>query len=323
MSFNDYSEALHDCIYGGPIPEDALQACLAQAGLGFPVQTTVVPDTNTAARLDCWDFRPGDGLIYRTAARKGALGKDWREARDAVEWQRSLQLRILELRRRALATAQPVNAEDEARLRQLALHHCQALLPDWREAVDYWADAVIQRTQKKIHDAHRACLAFLLEAAEPLPTIGFAGSRYHHAMQQLLASFTAEGIRHWLLQGLEIVGEQLAGDRGRLDTSMRRALCYIEQRLAEPLSLDAVAVAVGMSPAAFSRKFKASLGQTFTSYVQALRLEQAIPMLLHSDRSVLDVALDAGFGSVEQFHRVFKAQLGLTPLAYRKGRMGK
>lgn len=322
MAFNDPNKQLHDCIYGGPIPTEQLLARLNDAGIQFPLMTTVLREGTEKPNWNSWDFKPGDGWIYRTMSLRAGLDHTWRRAQTPKEWQRSLQARLIELRRSPQSHNAPQpSPELEAHSRQLALFQFTHSQPNWREAVAYWQSAVVLRTRAKIHDAHRALLAFLLDAAAPLPSIGEVGHRFHTTMQQLLATYTVDGLIHLQMQGLEIVQEKLVQHNQRLDTKMQQALKYIHLNLSNSFTLDDVANAIQMTPAAFSRKFKTAIGQTYTNYLQSIRIEQALPLLLRSDRSILEVAQEAGFGSVEQFHRVFKARLGVTPLNYRLGKI--
>jgi len=312
-------DPIHDAIYGGPLPEAALRDAMKRRQLDWPVRVCVAPD-HVAQLKARWVYQPGDGLAYLTDA--GASSRTgWRTARSPAEWQQALQQCILDLRRQALAGhMQEVSPHELEQLRRLALNHFRAEEDDLRAAVQCWADATLVRHTRKIHDAQRALLAFALEAGEPLETIGAVGHRHHHALEQLLGAYTGDGLRRWLLETLLIVHEQLGLQRSQPDETIRRALDFIEANLTRDFTLDDVAEAVAMTPAALSRKFKAALGGPFSTHVQSQRLERAIPLLLTTRRTVLDIALDCGFGSVEQFHRVFKQRLGTTPLAYRRGR---
>ena len=321
MSSNDKNSELHDCIYGGPLPVEQLVSRLAEAGIDFPVLTTVIRESDSEPNWESWDFRPGDGWVYRTLPYRPAMGETHRRAGSPREWQRSLQDRLIELRLAHVpGNAHLHDPQQEARARQLALFQFNHSLPNWRDALTCWEEAVLLRTQTKIHDTHRAYLGFLLEAATPLPTIGLAGHRFHNTMQQMLSTFTLDGLGECLRHGLEIVQEQLVQQNRRLDTTIRKALEYVHRNLTEPISINDLAESVGMTPAAFSRKFKIAMNQTFTVYLQSMRIERAIPLLLGTNRTVLEVALDSGFGSVEQFHRVFKSRFGVTPLNYRLGK---
>lgn len=318
--FMSSDDLIHDAIYGGPIPEEALSDAMEERQLKWPVRVCVAPDSAEKLRAR-WIYQPGDGLAYLTDS-GAAQRSGWRTARSPYEWRYALQQCILDLRRQAMSgRSTPVSQDELEQLRRLALTRFRAEASDWKEAVNCWADAVLLRHTLKIHDAQRAFLAFALEAGEPLETIGLVGHRHHHALQNLLAAFTGEVLKHWLLETCTIVQEQLNQQRREPDSTICRALDYIENHLTEDISLEDVAEHVGMTPAALSRKFKASLSRTFSQHMQSRRLERAIPLLLTTNRTVLDIALDCGFGSVEQFHRVFKQRLGSTPLAYRRGRV--
>ena len=74
----------------------------------------------------------------------------------------------------------------------------------------------------------------------------------------------------------------------------------------------------GKSHAHLCRVFQQWEHQSPVQYIAGLRLQYAENLLLHSDRSVLDIALDAGYGNLGHFYKSFKALFGCTPQAYRK-----
>jgi AraC family transcriptional regulator len=84
-----------------------------------------------------------------------------------------------------------------------------------------------------------------------------------------------------------------------------------------PVVLAAMARCAGWSSFHFHRSFKALLGETPKRYIERLRLARAAGQLLSTDRSVLEIALAAGFASPEVFIRAFRRQLGCTPSLYR------
>lgn len=72
------------------------------------------------------------------------------------------------------------------------------------------------------------------------------------------------------------------------------------------------------SPAHLSRVCRMYLGQTPTAYVNALRLNYAANLLAHTDRPVIDIALDAGFDNLSYFYRLFHAEYGQPPAQFRR-----
>src|SRR5262245_28331800 len=94
---------------------------------------------------------------------------------------------------------------------------------------------------------------------------------------------------------------------------------YIQEHLDEELPLDRLARVAHFSPFHFHRLFRALVGETVTEYVRRLRLESAAVALKNSDRTVLQVALDAGYGTHEAFTRAFRQMFGVAPTEFRAG----
>ncbi|GGH31095.1 helix-turn-helix domain-containing protein [Paenibacillus segetis] len=74
----------------------------------------------------------------------------------------------------------------------------------------------------------------------------------------------------------------------------------------------------GKSHAHLCRTFKEWEHQTPLQYLNRIKLQYAENLLLHSDRGILDIALEAGFGNLGHFYKSFKALFGRTPQAHRK-----
>ncbi len=87
---------------------------------------------------------------------------------------------------------------------------------------------------------------------------------------------------------------------------------------AGPLTLARLAQAAGMSPSRIERLFRKTLGVTPRQYADARRL-RAVKTRLRSGSSVTEALYDAGYGSPSRLYERAPAQLGMTPLAYRRG----
>lgn len=96
-----------------------------------------------------------------------------------------------------------------------------------------------------------------------------------------------------------------------------RALTYVTKHFKEDISLDTAATALGISRFEVSRLFPASINITFIKYVNFLRIAYAKELLETTSFSVLDIALECGYGTLRTFNRVFKEYVGTTPLQYR------
>ena len=99
-----------------------------------------------------------------------------------------------------------------------------------------------------------------------------------------------------------------------------KAVWYIETHFGSELSLDDVARAAGLSKFHLVRAFGTQSGLSVMRYVRARRLSEAAKNLAAGNTGILDVAIEASYGSHEAFTRAFKDQFGVTPDAIRKAR---
>jgi len=97
----------------------------------------------------------------------------------------------------------------------------------------------------------------------------------------------------------------------------QKALWFIESHLAEELTLDEIAGVAGISRFHMVRAFDAATGLSVMRYVRARRLSEAARALANGAPDILNVALDADYGSHEAFTRAFRDHFGVTPEAVR------
>ena len=96
-----------------------------------------------------------------------------------------------------------------------------------------------------------------------------------------------------------------------------RAKDLADSRFAEPLGVEDLASAAGLSPAHFSREFRAAFGESPHGYLLTRRLERAATLLLTTDRSVAEICFEVGLSGVGSFTTSFRRMYGRTPTAYR------
>lgn len=96
-----------------------------------------------------------------------------------------------------------------------------------------------------------------------------------------------------------------------------RARDAMDRSFAQPLDVPALARVALMSPAHFSRRFRATFGETPHRYLQRRRIERACAMLRDSDDTVTEIALAVGFDSLGTFSRTFSTLIGRSPTRFR------
>jgi len=103
---------------------------------------------------------------------------------------------------------------------------------------------------------------------------------------------------------------------------VNRAADYIAENLGEPINLDDMSRAAGMSKFHLHRVFKENVGTTLGRYLGEARLKAALHLLSGPETasmSTLDVALQVGFEDASAFSRSFQRRYGLTPSSLRQG----
>ncbi|MFF3716922.1 helix-turn-helix domain-containing protein [Streptomyces prasinus] len=99
---------------------------------------------------------------------------------------------------------------------------------------------------------------------------------------------------------------------------MLRARDVMDRDYARPMDVPALARVAHVSPAHFSRTFRATFGETPHRYLQRRRVERAMFLLRETGRSVTDIGFEVGFNSPGTFSRTFRDIVGRSPRAYRK-----
>ncbi|WP_230469873.1 AraC family transcriptional regulator [Lujinxingia vulgaris] len=101
-------------------------------------------------------------------------------------------------------------------------------------------------------------------------------------------------------------------------TRMASLQAYITEHLDEDLSPEVLAKVAMMSKHHFHRVFRGMFGESVAEHLRRLRLERAAIEVRRSERTLLRIALDAGYGSHEAFTRAFKSHFDLTPSQLRE-----
>ena len=99
---------------------------------------------------------------------------------------------------------------------------------------------------------------------------------------------------------------------------IRRALRYMGDHYSKPLTLDAVADAVSLSPNYLSLLFRKQLHCTFREQLCRIRVEESKSLLLNTEYSLADIALAMGFADQSYYCKSFKRIVGIPPGRFRQ-----
>ena len=95
-------------------------------------------------------------------------------------------------------------------------------------------------------------------------------------------------------------------------------LSRITNNLTEQLSAADLASDMGMTESKFSRFFRRATGNTFTDFVNQVRINRACQLLMESESQITNIGYEVGFNNIANFNRRFLDIKGMTPREYRR-----
>jgi AraC-like DNA-binding protein len=123
-------------------------------------------------------------------------------------------------------------------------------------------------------------------------------------------------------QLLSTVPMQASDDDDAL-ARINTAVDFIVQNLSKQFSMKELADHLNMSERMFTRFFRTATGNSFTDFVNRLRINRACQLLMETERYVTNICYDAGFNNVANFNRRFLAFKGMTPKQFRQQAAGR
>jgi AraC-like DNA-binding protein len=109
---------------------------------------------------------------------------------------------------------------------------------------------------------------------------------------------------------------KLGGSGG--DLHIVRTTAFLAAHHAEPLTIPQIAEAVKLNPTYLMGLFRRHCHISLWEYVTRLRVSYAQRLLATTEMSVLEVAMESGFGSIAPFYQAFSRYVGARPLAFRR-----
>lgn len=145
------------------------------------------------------------------------------------------------------------------------------------------------------------------EQSQEEPNDIYLNSLYYSILNILTQDFLVK-----MDEGREPNEEHKFDDRKRAITE------YIRSNYNKDISLNELAGNLYLSNAYLSKYIKRQFGMSFLEYVNSVRLNYAVSHLLHSDNSLVHIAMETGFASSAAFNKAFREKYGVTPSVYRK-----
>lgn len=308
-------------LIGGPVlimdPEDVLAGLSLEAPLSAQAETALCAALDRFPKREAAALNQLSALLFVLAAHLGSSTSAMLLSADAASAQHSIGNALLEFNEKPPA-AFPSETE-AALLRALALGSTGEAKKCLNELLGF----ILFHTAGQPDNIRSmsAELLFSLSAAAKdsgVPRAQLLQSNHRHFCQlercnsfEEIASLLNAALRDYLSLVSESRPQQSRD-------AIAQALQFIRLHFTERLTLERVAAHVSLSPVYFSRLFKETVGSTFSSYLNALRIRSSAALLLETHLSVLDIASRCGFEDQSYFTKVFRKIIGSSPSTFRK-----
>ncbi|WP_070000622.1 response regulator transcription factor [Cellulosilyticum sp. I15G10I2] len=142
---------------------------------------------------------------------------------------------------------------------------------------------------------------------------------YHNRETMLIQLNLKHELTQWLYHLTKVICEWIQdqkGEGGGHRALIKKAMDYMESHYHEDLTVDNIAEIVALSANYFSHVFKKTKGESFTDYLNKLRIEAAKHYLLEKEYKIYEVAYKVGYKDYKYFSSVFKKSVGISPTKY-------
>ena len=158
----------------------------------------------------------------------------------------------------------------------------------------------------------------------PLSSIGLdaekSGYEVARLMEQMIESKTCHG-QDIIVKATQVVTRHSTDIFASKDKYIVSALKYIHGNLDKNLKVDQVLREVPLSRRSLEKRFMMTTGYPVYEYIYNQRIERFTQLLLETDMTIFEIALDLGLSDSKNIARQFKQIKGLTPMEYRKKHM--
>ncbi len=144
------------------------------------------------------------------------------------------------------------------------------------------------------------------------------GRMVQQALAEIHLRLKRMALSGWGVAGAADVAWQAPdGPSSRGLTHVEAMATFIAANYEDPIRIEDIANHVGLHPNYAMNLFKRLVGMPVSHYLTRHRLSHAQALLADTDRKILDVAMECGFGSLSRFYEAFRCRFGVTPKQYR------
>jgi AraC-like DNA-binding protein len=159
---------------------------------------------------------------------------------------------------------------------------------------------------------------WLSERLEEVTALQRQGEAAGAGLAHPAAGTLLQGLLLWLAVQTRPTAGNPGGRVSRVDADLEQVRSYLDAHQREPVLLPALAKRFGISQNYLARRFRQRHGMTIQRYLLSRRIDHARHLLMATELPLKAVAIEAGFGNPQYFHRQFVRMVGHNPSRERQ-----
>lgn len=166
-----------------------------------------------------------------------------------------------------------------------------------------------------LHDFNTACRMTFFSTPVNAYNTHQTWTKCALGIQNKMESYRINDLAEWIIEEYALLYKTY----GYKDYSpiIRETVKYIHNNIEYTTSLQEVAEHLNRNKSTLSRQFKEEVGETFSQYVQRIKIEATLEKILQAKDSIQEISLSVGFEDQAYFNRVFHKIMGCSPTHYR------
>lgn len=150
-----------------------------------------------------------------------------------------------------------------------------------------------------------------IASREPLLASQVINEIRNRIRRMAIEHYSTFNLAHRSGQGVD---KPVFGGLNHIQTMLR----YIADHYDQKITIENVAMSTGLHKNYAMKLFNRVMKVSIKQYINQLRLQHAQALLIDTENPVLNIALEAGFGSVSRFYDIFQREFNMSPLEFRR-----
>lgn len=143
---------------------------------------------------------------------------------------------------------------------------------------------------------------------------------YDYLILGILQSTTTHELSTYIIDHIQLYKEQKADRNKRYSPIISQIKAYVDEHYKENISLKGLSSKYHVNPSYLGQLFNKEIGEYFNDYLNRLKNEKALELLLITDMTNYEIAMALGYTEASYFYKKFKAYHGEVPNTFRKKR---